>query len=1036
MNMRLFHNYKKNANAANVFSIESGESFVDILASHLLDSYKDNELDLARVRILLPTRRACLALREAFLRRTDGRALLLPQMSPVFSPDEEEIHFLSGVDVSRLTPPIHTTRRLLLLMPLIKRAFPEELNTQQALSLATHLTQFIDNLYILNLSLDDLDRLSPEDERLSQNWQKVVVFLKTIIAEFWPDILAQTGHCDVGAYRVNLIKAYTQFWHNHPPQDPVIVAGTMASVPALADMIAQILKFNTGYLVLPGLDSFMDEESWDSAEDSHGQFLLKALLTHLNIKRETVSNLTKLPQHTPRYAPIPPQLADKQAQARRRLASEMMRPAVTLSKWADEFSLAQQSYIHDATENLSLAEVKNSFEEARYVASIIRDALNDAQKTIMVVTPNRKLAALIQKEMLFWGINIDDSAGVPLAATALGRYILSLVALVKDGFAPLGFLSFFKNSYFRGGKDIQNYTQLSLFIKRFETEFCRGTRRYQSLSVLATLIAEEWGGKNDKLLDVWQKIYPFLARLDDFWRNAPQPDAATALRLFTEAVEHYAASTEAAGDALLWCGDAGEVAAKFLSDLLDNLHGNTQFNIAEFYDFLLHLMQSATVRPQFGTHPRIRLLGTAESRLQTADVVVLCGLNEGSWPSDSGHNPWMSRPMLKQYGFPSPERALAQSAHDFTQGFCAPCVYLSRALSVDGALSVPSRWIARLKTILTATKTLGKVHDAALPYIQKALLLPMASQKTPPISQPAPILPKGKILSRLSITEIGALLSDPYALYARRILELRPLDPIDKQPDAMMRGSLMHKALENFSKKFPHTLPPNAEEELLNCGKEVFAPYETWNADIHAFWWPRFEAMAAWFAAHEQSWRQKDNLIFCEKEVHYTFTIGDENVLLKGRADRIEKHQDGWVVIDYKTGSSPSNVEITAGTSPQLTITGALLLKGGFSDLNAHKSNMNADSIKALYYWQISGKNCAAKIVKPDKDTSLTQLCEDAYNGFEKLLFYYNTQDGAFVSFPHGAQKAAPFSGDYSHLSRISEWAVNDEENSENEDAA
>lgn len=1037
MSMRLFQNFKKAPDAPSVFSIDSGESFVDILAAHLLDAYKDNELDLARVRVLLPTRRACLALREAFLRRTDGRALLLPQMAPVFSPDEEEIHFLSGVDVSALTPPINATRRLLLLMPLIRRAFPEELNTQQALSLASHLAQFIDNLYIEDLTLDELDRLAPEDEKLSQNWQKVATFLKTIIAEFWPDILAQTGHTDIGAYRVNLIKAYTVFWQNHPPKDPVIIAGTMASVPALADMIAQVLEYNTGYLVLPGLDTHIDDESWEALDESHGQYLLKTLLERLELSRDGISHLPAKAQEPSRYAPKPPQLETKESAARLRLASEMMRPAATLENWAEEFSYAKESYIHHATQNLALAEVKNSFEEARLVASIVRDALDDKSKTIMVITPNRKLAALIQKEMLFWNIQLDDSAGQPLAATAIGRYILALVNLAKDGFTPLGFLALLKNSYFRGGRDLPNKDDLPAFIKCFELKFCRGQRRYKSLDGLHSLINEEWAEKYPKVLEVWNSLYPHLARLDLFWQNGQSQEAGSALRFILELAEELSSQQTAEGEAVLWSGDAGEVAAAFYSGLLDNLRGETHFNAAEFQEFLLHLMQGLAVRPKYGMHPRVRLLGAAESRLQTADIVILSGLNEGSWPPASGHNPWMSRPMLKDYGFPSPERALSQSAHDFVQGFCAPRVYLTRALSMDGTLSVPSRWIARLKTILEATETLEQVRAAAHPYIQKAILLPLAQEKTPPISQPAPILPKGKYLTELSITDVGALLSDPYALYAKRVLRVKAVDSLDKQPDVMLRGDIIHKALENFTKKFPHELPKDVRGEILKCGEEVFAPYEEWNADIHAFWWPRFEAMAEWMAAHESAWRRKDHLIFCEKSVNHNIDIGDAKVLLKGRADRIEKHSDGWVVIDYKTGNPPSATDIKAGFMPQLTITGALIQKGAFDDLNAHKANMGAaaDVIKDLYYWKISGKDSESRAIKADKETSIDEMCEDAYHGLTALLTYYNVDGGAFISYPHGTQKGAPMSGDYAHLSRVGEWSVNDDEQSDEEAA-
>src|SRR3546814_11638227 len=88
-------------------------------------------------------------------------------------------------------------------------------------------------------------------------------------------------------------------------------------------------------------------------------------------------------------------------------------------------------------------------------------------------------------------------------------------------------------------------------------------------------------------------------------------------------------------------------------------------------------------RPRYGLHPRVAILGPLEARLQHADLLVLGGLNEGSWPAEVDPGPWPSRPMQSVFGLPLPERRIGLAAHDFFQAFCAPVVYLTRAERVD-----------------------------------------------------------------------------------------------------------------------------------------------------------------------------------------------------------------------------------------------------------------------------------------------------------------------------------------------------------------
>ena len=127
-----------------------------------------------------------------------------------------------------------------------------------------------------------------------------------------------------------------------------------------------------------------------------------------------------------------------------------------------------------------------------------------------------------------------------------------------------------------------------------------------------------------------------------------------------------------------------------------------EVDTAEYEGLFESLMAGVTVRPKYGTHPRLRILGPIEARLTHFDTIIVGEVNEGAFPKASGADPWMSRPMKRDFGFPLPEKAVGVLAHDFCQLLAADRVYLTRAERVQGTPMVKSRWWMRLETVLKA----------------------------------------------------------------------------------------------------------------------------------------------------------------------------------------------------------------------------------------------------------------------------------------------------------------------------------------------
>ncbi|MCA6126345.1 PD-(D/E)XK nuclease family protein, partial [Bradyrhizobium sp. WSM 1704] len=195
-------------------------------------------------------------------------------------------------------------------------------------------------------------------------------------------------------------------------------------------------------------------------------------------------------------------------------------------------------------------------------------------------------------------------------------------------------------------------------------------------------------------------------------------------------------------------------------------------------------------------------------------------------------------------------------------------------------------------------------------------------------------------------------LRDPYTIYARHILRLDPLDPVDMPLSAADRGSAIHGALGEFTQTYADALPPDTMRALREIGGKYFAPLME-RPEARALWWPRFQRIAAWFAEWEQARRGQITAIKAEIQGDLKIQLDDTRTFtLSARADRIERRDDGsFAILDYKTGQPPTGKQVRMGLSPQLTLEAAILREGGFAEIPANSS------VGELVYVRLSGNN-------------------------------------------------------------------------------
>jgi len=975
-----------------VFTIAASAPFAETLARGLIARTGDDPLALSSAVIYLPTRRAARTFGDAFARVLGGAALL-PQFRALGDADEDELLFDPVGEGLELAPAVRPLRRQLLLAQLVRqwdrRDRDGTLSFAQCAALADSLAKVMDEVETQGCDLTRLKDLAPEN--LAEHWEGITRFL-AVIRDAWPAILAEEKALNPAARRALALKTLGGRLEVSPPSHWVIAAGSTGSIPATAELMRVIARLPQGAVVLPGLDKRLDDESWAGLDPGHPQFGLGQLLRTIETAREDVQDWFTA-DHNP---------------WREALLSETLRPAPTTDAWR---ALAENGddRIAPGIKDLGLVTAADPAQEALAIALALRESLETPGRTAGLVTPDRNLARRVAAEMARWNITIDDSAGRPLAHTAAGSFLCLLVEAAEARFAPVPLLALLKHPFARRG---QEHAAFRARARELDRWCLRGPRPDAGLAGIAKRI-ETCGQERfpppaealSALKDWWSNIAAILGPLEAIYahQDMPLPDLITA---------HMAAAEALACDehenCVLWAGADGEQAAMLCAALQDDAQDLPPIEPGSYAALFRHLAMKAPVRAAFGRHPRLAILGPLEARLQRFDLTILGGLNEGSWPGSASADPWFSRPMRATLGLEQPERSIGLAAHDFAMLAAGPCVLLTRSLKAEGTPTVASRWLQRLTQLLlglnpSPPEKKPPIEDILRPPTSYAVLaarlvdVPLG----PRLERPAPHPPVAARPKKLSVTEIETWLRDPYAIYARHVLRLRPLDGLDEAVGPLERGNILHKALELFVAG-----GGGDAGRLIALADELFQQAGIPKA-VLALWRPRFIGAARAFVDFEQE--RRGAIAASHLEKRGTLDLG--GFTLTGIADRIDILRDGRAaILDYKSGAIPSAKQVEQLLSPQLPLEAAMLAEDGFG--------IGKFTAEELIYVSLAG---GAKTRDPSYVRNPVTLAGEAVAQLARRIAWFSQRETPYRSRvkPYRAEIA----GDYDHLARVKEWS-------------
>ncbi|MGC9417494.1 MAG: double-strand break repair protein AddB [Rhodovulum sp.] len=935
--------------------------------------------DLAQTEIWVNTQRMRRRLQDIL---QSGPARLWPRIRLVADLSRHPV-------LADLPPPIPPLRRRLELATLVGRLLdlePDLAPRSSVFDLADSLALLMDEMQAEGVSADALQSLDVGD--LSAHWARAKRFLRLVDTYLGPDPAARGGE---GARQRLAAERLAARWAEAPPDHPVIVAGSTGSRGATAVFMAAVARLPRGAVVLPGFDFDMPAATWAALDDAlaaedHPQYRFRRLLDTLGTGHDAVRPWL--------YDVAPP------SPGRNRLVSLALRPAPVTDQWMDEGPGLND--LAGATSGLSLIEAPSPRAEAIAIALCLREAA-EAGRSAALITPDRRLTRQVAAALDRWAILPDDSAGQPLALSPPGRFLRQVAALFGQRVTGADLLALLKHPLTASGADTR--ARHLLWTRELEMALRRHGPAFPDGAALRAWAAKGTDGRAE-----WAAW--LAGALDVLHRAGTEPLELHVFR-HLELAETLAAGPGAAGSGALWLEEAGDVAFAACEALRSEAGAGGAMSPPDYRALFDGVLSDREVRSAVEPHPGIMIWGTLEARVQGAERVILAGLNEGSWPETPAPDPWLNRQMRAAIGLLLPERRIGLAAHDFQQAIAAPEVILSRAVRDAEAQTVPARWLNRLTNLLSGLdgqggpQALNAMRARGDGWLELAHKLERPDRTRPAAPRPSPCPPVGDRPEELSVTAVERLIRDPYAVYAKNILRLRPVDPLVHTADAPLRGTVLHRVLERFLAQPLDPDPDAAREALLAQADAVLAEEAPWPA-ARALWRARLARVADSFVREEAARQAEARCIARERRGAVSLPSG---FALTAKADRIDLRPDGSVVLyDYKTGTPPS-VKSMELFDKQLLLEACIAARGGFEGIAA----------APVHHVSYLGLGNPPKTVTHMLENGLV---DSTWEELGRLIAHYQDRAHGFTA--RSRLQRRTDRSDYDLLSRYGEWDETD----------
>lgn len=969
-----------------VFGVPIGVDFPRALVTHLTAIMQPHPpQDMARIELIVNTRRMARRMRDLF---DAGPALLLPRVQLL-----TELDTLSDdINIAQPAPPLRRRLELIQLVGNLLDKQPDLAPRASLYDLADSLAALLDEMQGEGVSASAIADLDVSDQ--SGHWERAKQFIN--IAQSYMDLSQHNP--DTEARQRQIVEALIAQWDKSPPKHPIILAGSTGSRGTTLMLMQAIAKLPQGAVILPGFDFDMPSDTWHSLADEmlsedHPQYRFFKLLNALNLGKDDVGIWGSDTPHAP---------------ARNKLVSLALRPAPVTDAWLTEG--VNLNDIPAGLNDVTLVQAESMRDEALAIAMRLRQAAENGQ-TAALITPDRMLTRQVSAALDRWSILPDDSAGAPLHLSPPGRFLRHIAGLFTRKLDTEALLTLLKHPLTHSSADRGTH---QLNTQRLELQIRRNGLPYPTADGISATAS-----RAARKLDSPEELTDWAAWVGETFCDhgaGVDQNLSDWVALHLELSEAVSTGKTGSDTGELWLKGAGQKARSVMQTLQDNAEFGGLMSASDYSDLVGALLSGEEVRDRDAPHPNIMIWGTIEARVQGADLVILGGLNEGTWPEAPKPDPWLNRAMRHAAGLLLPERRIGLSAHDFQQAVAAREVWITRSVRSDDAETVPSRWLNRMQNLLNGlpdqggTKALKDMINRGDQWLAKARAL-----ETPTTiaraRRPSPRPPLAARPDALSVTEIKRLIRDPYAIYAKHTLRLRPLNPISQSPDAPMRGTLVHAVMEQFVKDIEADEALLTDDHLMLIAQTVLTREVPWPA-ARTLWLARLSRVAHWFVENEKTRHQNGSPFALEDKAKGVMKMTNPHFTITAYADRIDATGAGRVsVFDYKTGAPPSAKE-QARFDKQLLIEAAMIEQGSFK-------HVGIKSVDEALFIGLGSK--PSEVHAPLETEPPAKVLDE----LAQLIRAYLSEGQGFTA--QRVPKSERETGDYDQLARFGEWDGTDE---------
>ncbi len=946
------------SNKVNISNIPANYNFFESLFCYLTENFAE---EIHKTKIFLPNHRSCRAFSQLFAQKK--QFAIIPQIKAISDISYEDFFdFLPELEARETIDELLSVKLLsrndylfFLSKEIQKLAiFGDDLEFDQAFKIAINLQNLFEDFEREEIDFQKLDEV--DDSNLSLHRQFTLDFLNKFYLQIKNSLLKENIFFTSSNQNL-VIKKYTDLLNKYGTKNPLIIAGSTGSISFGKKLIKSIAKQQNGHVVLYGLSenkSFFEEEN-------HPQFFLNQLLKFLEITKENISQI-KIERFL---------LSNND---REDFISLMMLPSKEVSAWQNISShLNIGGLKEDLENNFQIIEAKNELEEAKIITLILSKNLN---KTSGLITNNKKLANLVKANLRKAKLGFNDTRNIDIINSKITNFILLILELIESDFNSSILLALLKNPlcFYSNNKEILSDFEVSILRKDRSKSGLAGIK--DKLEVL----------EKDDLSRFFQDFLQDISLLTNIPSKVILADYLDALIIVIEKL------TKKKWIDLLLYEPAQIELFQFFENL--KLQNTLEINRKNSLKIFQTLFSQITYFEKSDPDSNIQILSPIEARLLNFDLTIIASLNEKDFPEIEPDN-WLGKKIKKDLGINNNLKNFGKSAYDFCNYLSNKSIVLTRSKTSNGAIIIESPFLLKLKTLCKKAKI--NLNSGSNLFLELKALDEIEGQEMIRSNPKPPLKFRHK---KISITEISRLISDPYSIYAKRILQLKELEKIDFEPSYAEFGSFVHKALEEFVRN-----PQDAN--FLNKAEKIFEQYFLSNQS-KLLWWPKFQNILTDFMVQNQQFIDSKNYL------EFPVKMVIEDLTINGKIDRIIcDEKDNLEIFDYKTGQVSSAKEVFLGTDSQLVLAALAIIE---NEIESQLKNIDIKQIKSLNYWKISSSQ-VGEIKKICNDNEKIQiLISAAKHGLKKLIHHFNCEENGYISAPN---KEIYVPNEYSHLARV-----------------